>query len=136
MGAVAETGFVSSVIVNPITGRPERHSALLVMLYDLLASERTIKAAILGGHIQPETAKELTTLVAKAIQEPLVFGPEQSEKDVAKIMLSVFLSTRAMRQVVAGHFVVTKACGRVQRTKQVAELKMLCEDVVGGMRVH
>ena len=127
---------MSSVIVNPITNRTERHSALLVMLYDLLASQKTITAAILGHRIKPETAKELTMLVAKAIQEPLLPGSEQSEKDVAKILLSVFLSTRAMRQVVAGHFVVAKACGRVQRTKQVSELKMLCEDVVGGMRVH
>ena len=123
---------MSSVIVSPMTNRTERHSALLVMLYDLLASQKTISAAILGHRIKPETVQALTTLVAKAIQEPLVFGPEQSEKDVAKILLSVFLSTRAMRQVVAGHFVVTKACGRVQRMKQVAELKMLCEDVVGG----
>ena len=123
---------MSSVIVSPMTNRTERHSALLVMLYDLLASQKTITAAILGHHIKPETAKELTTLVAKAIQEPLLPGSEQTEKDVAKILLSVFLSTRAMRQVVAGHFVVTKACGRLQRTKQVAELKMLCEDVVGG----
>ena len=127
---------MSSVIVSPMTNRTVRHSALLVMLYDLLASERTIKAAILGGHIQPATVKELTTLVAKAIQEPLLPGSEQTEKDVAKILLSVFLSTRAMRQVVAGHFVVTKACGRVQRTKQVAELKMLCEDVIGGEVRH
>ena len=127
---------MSSVIVSPMTNRTERHSALLVMLYDLLASQKTISAAILGHRIKPETVQALTTLVAKAIQEPLVFGPEQSEKDVAKILLSVFLSTRAMRQVVAGHFVVAKACGRVQRNKQVAELKMLCEDVVGGERVH
>jgi len=127
---------LSSVIVNPITNRTERHSALLVMLYDLLASQKTITAAILGHHIKPETAKELTMLVAKAIQEPLLPGSEQSEKDVAKSLLSVFLSTRAMRQVVAGHFVVAKACGRVQRTKQVAELKMLCEDVVSGEVRH
>jgi len=123
---------LSSVIVSPMTNRTERHSALLVMLYDLLASERTIKAAILGGHIQLATAKELGILVAKAIQEPLIPGSEQTEKDVAKILLSVFLSTRLMRQVVAGHFVATKACGRVQRNKQVTELKMLCEDVIGG----
>ena len=132
---------MSSVIVSPMTNRAERHSALLVMLYDLLASQKTISAAILGGHIKPETAKELTSLVAKAIQEPLnpeVLGASMgdSEKDVAKILLSVFLSTRAMRQVVAGHFVVTKACGRLQRNKQVAELKMLCEDVIGGEVRH
>lgn len=123
---------MSTVILNPLSNRTQRHDALLMMLYDLLASEPTIKAAIMNGHILPETAKELTTLVAKAIQEPLVPGSEQSEKDVAKILLSVFLSTRNMRALVARHFVVAKACGRVQRNKQVQELKMLCEDVVGG----
>lgn len=123
---------MSSVIFNPVTNRTQRHDALLMMLYDLLASEKTIKAAILGGYIKPETAKELTTLVAKAIQEPRMSGAEQGEKDVAKIILSVFLASRQMRQIVARHFVVAKACGRLQRNKQVQELRMLCEDVIGG----
>lgn len=127
---------VAAHIVDPITGRTERHDALLRMLFDLLASERTIKEAITRAHILPETAKELTDLIAKAIQEPHVPGNEQPEVDVAKILFSVFLPTRHMRQVVARHMAATKRCPRTKRARAVYELACLVEDVLGGERSH